>query len=341
MVTREKIDFGDYFSRSKDAHDALRFLVRCGGYAPSSHNSQPWRFVISDKTIEIWGDERRALPASDPNHRQLFISVGCAIRNICLVADLYGLRYSIERFPDPREMFFAARLRFEDMTPMIDSLPEKHLAFAIVDRHNNRDAYDVVEKIPADFVAEVNRVTAPDVDIRFVESSRDMESVAIIVADATEAAFDDRNFTGELSHWIKPSLKKYRVGMPGYNLGIPWPISFLMPIALRGVNMKKVQRTMAEKMLSAAPIFMVVSTATDTPKDWIAAGEAFEHIWLMAEQRGVRIGVLAAPVQVGEFYKQMQDALHIGGHPQIFCRLGFTKNIPAPSPRLSVNDVIA
>lgn len=337
---RDIIKFEDYFSLLNESGAALRFLIRCAGYAPSSHNSQPWRFAIKDMMIEVRGDAMRALPASDPEHRQLFISVGCAIKNLCTAADLYGLRYRIQYFPDGNDAFLAARITFEGIVPLITSLPDEHLAFGILTRHNNRADFDSEKKVPDDFFATAKSVGG-NVHVHFVHAPEELRAIATIVSDATEAAFEDKAFTNELSHWIKPSIQKYRLGMPGYNLGIPWPISFLMPPALRMVNMKKPQRSMAEKTLAATPTFMIITTEHDGPKDWVAAGETLEQLWLMAEQRGIRFGILAAAIQVGEFYKRIQVILRTSERPQVFCRIGFADAIPPASPRLSATDIIA
>ncbi|MDR2125987.1 MAG: hypothetical protein LBP63_04070, partial [Prevotellaceae bacterium] len=50
--------------------------------APSGHNTQPWKFNIFDYSIEIVPDLTKALPAVDGNHRELFISLGCALENL-------------------------------------------------------------------------------------------------------------------------------------------------------------------------------------------------------------------------------------------------------------------
>jgi len=62
----------DDFYKLQSLREKIRFLVRFAVLAPSSHNSQPWKFAVGEKEIVIQPDFNRALPVSDANHRQLF-----------------------------------------------------------------------------------------------------------------------------------------------------------------------------------------------------------------------------------------------------------------------------
>ena len=47
--------------------------------APSGHNTQPWKFHITDGTITVLPNLEVALPVVDRSNRELFISLGCAV----------------------------------------------------------------------------------------------------------------------------------------------------------------------------------------------------------------------------------------------------------------------
>ena len=49
-------------------------LVRYATLAPSSHNTQCWKFAIEDKAITILPDLSRRTPAVDPDDHHLFVS---------------------------------------------------------------------------------------------------------------------------------------------------------------------------------------------------------------------------------------------------------------------------
>ena len=56
-------------------------IVAYGLLAPSSHNTQPWKFVVEKNVIKILPDYGRSLPYSDRFNRELFRSIGCAWSN--------------------------------------------------------------------------------------------------------------------------------------------------------------------------------------------------------------------------------------------------------------------
>ena len=60
--------------------------------APSGHNAQPWTVTVADETSFIIGfDRKRTLPAVDPDNRELLLSIGTFIENLCLAAGSAGL----------------------------------------------------------------------------------------------------------------------------------------------------------------------------------------------------------------------------------------------------------
>ena len=75
-------------------------LVRYATLAPSSHNTQCWKFAIEGKGkgngkgkgITILPDLSRRTPAVDPDDHHLFVSLGCATENLVQAALAHGLK---------------------------------------------------------------------------------------------------------------------------------------------------------------------------------------------------------------------------------------------------------
>src|SRR3989344_196954 len=84
-----QIDIKDFYNL-KETNDKLRFLIRFGILAPSSHNAQPWNFSVDDEEIDILLDMERTLLIGDADNRQSCISLGCAVANVITAADYYG-----------------------------------------------------------------------------------------------------------------------------------------------------------------------------------------------------------------------------------------------------------
>jgi hypothetical protein len=68
--------------------------------APSAHNTQAWKFkIISDTEAEIYIDETRLLPQTDPPTRQIHISGGCFLETIAIGTTLFNYETTVSLFP--------------------------------------------------------------------------------------------------------------------------------------------------------------------------------------------------------------------------------------------------
>ena len=71
-----------------DTKKLIEFAVK----APSGHNTQPWRFIVRDREIQIHPDLTRILPVVDSDNHALYIGLGCAAENIVIAAKKYGVK---------------------------------------------------------------------------------------------------------------------------------------------------------------------------------------------------------------------------------------------------------
>jgi len=78
----------------------LRFLLGYAILAPSTRNTQPWRFAVEVNTVHLFADSRRGQPVSDPDGRELYISLGCALENLLVAAEYFGFRHEVRYFPE-------------------------------------------------------------------------------------------------------------------------------------------------------------------------------------------------------------------------------------------------
>lgn len=327
----------DFFS-IKTLDDKLCFLLNFAVLAPSSHNSQPWRFEVSDSQIKIYANMARSLPASDSNNRQLLVSLGCAIENILTAAEYYGYVAQVKLFPEATNNTYIASIAFTELANYVR--PSHHNIFTIPKRHANRTKYD--DRLPEeDFIEWVKSFASATTQLFVITNKTKKDAIADVVIGAGVAAMQDTGFRHELSHYVKNNYTSSSVGMPLYGFGVPGPISLIAPFMMKHVNMNKVNaKTDMDILKNHTPAVLIIATRDDTKKEWLETGILYERIALEAEHRGISTAPSAAAIQIGEFYKKLQEILHTTHRPQFFARLGYAKGTVKPSPRLQVGEVM-
>jgi hypothetical protein len=91
------------------------------------------KFAIRANAIEIHPDYSRELTVVDPDHRELWISLGCALENLLLAARATGYAAEVT-YPDSADVI---RVNLISDTPQPNPLFD-----AIPERQNTRSEYD-------------------------------------------------------------------------------------------------------------------------------------------------------------------------------------------------------
>lgn len=127
--------------------------------------------------------------------------------------------------------------------------------------------------------------------------------------------------------------------MPGYAFGISDLASVLGPTMIATFNTGASQARKDEQLAQTAPALMVLSTAGDTPADWLTAGRAVAVLLLRAAARGLAASFLNQPVEVPALRRQLRDLISGSDSPQLLLRIGYAAPDRA-TPRRTVADVL-
>ncbi len=305
-----------------DEREKLCFLVRFAILAPSTHNSQPWKFHIDNNTITIEPDLSRALRVSDPHNRHLLISLGCALENILIAADYYGYKTTVD----------GLKVTFSKSNPSSD---KNHLIFSIPQRRSNRNAYKT--RMPdGAFQQVLSKLNSDNVHLSLVSDSEKKSAIIDILSKSRFLAFSNPAFRNELADYKRTNLTHSPTGMPGFTMGFSTLASFFTSAVIRLVNIMKFIGKNEDRLFDATPLFCIVSSKDNDQSAWVSIGRAVQRILLEAQRHGIASAVSAVP----PVPQALQNILGIQTRPQLFIRLGYTDIIPRHSPRLSTKNVM-
>lgn len=328
----------DDFYKITDEKEKLKFLLSFAVLAPSAHNSQPWSFLIENKSIIVLKNKERLLSYGDSVGRQTLISIGCALENITIASDFYNLKTEIHY------LFNNDRI-VELKINLLNSYQKdykNHLIFSILKRCTNRGKFK--NNLPQEnFIGQIKSISNEKIKISFITDSEQAKknSIADIVSNAQIDAMENVNFRNELSHYVKSNFTKEKIGMPGFTLGVPAPISLILSKLIMKKNMSRVSKRKDINVLKKyTPIFILINSLGDSEEDWIESGRMLERIWLIAEKNKLSCSPLAAAIEIDNYRKKIQKLLDNNMTPQVFLRMGYPKKQANHSPRLKVKDVL-
>jgi hypothetical protein len=313
--------------------ERARYLLRYAILAPSTRNTQPWKFVIAGDCIAILPDFARWLRVSDPDQRELHISLGCALENLIVAADHFGYACDVTygaTADGPPEAVVNVRIQ-----PAAARAPRQRpagLFEALASRLTIHEAFTSRRVEPA--VRRAFAFLATDADVRLtLRHDRGMAcALAALSADADVAELSDVDFRRELARVVGEGV-----------FGTPWAISKLGQLALPHANIgASLARHDAELMKDT--LVGLISTVDDDRVSRIKAGQLFERVCLMAVILGVSVHPMSQALQIPTLRREVAK---VSGttplHPQQLFRIGYAKPRPRPrrhTPRRSVDQAI-
>ena len=322
-------------TKSPDGGALLRELVRYATLAPSSHNTQCWKFRIEERAIVIEPDLSRRCPAVDPDNHHLFVSLGCAAENLAHAALANGLR---------TEMVMGQKITGSIVMNLAPTPAHASPLFqSIVDRQCTRADYDG-KPLSVDEMRLLEQAgTGAGVRIILLTERPAIAGVLEYVVSGNSAQMKDAAFVSELKSWIRfnasqavasgDGLFSRSTGNPS---APPWLGKHLMALFF---TENSENDKYARQMRSSAGIAVFVSEAND-PAHWIEVGRCYERFALRATALGIRNAFLNQPVEVATIRPQFAAWLGIGNsRPDLIVRFGRGPKMP-PSLRRPIQAVL-
>lgn len=323
---------------SLDASEKFRYAVQYAILAPSSHNSQPWRFMTEGEALLLCADRTRALSVVDPHDRELVISCGAALFNLRVALARIGCGTEITTLPYSADPDVLARVELPRGRAADPALA--NLFDAIAARATDRRAF--AEKPVPDGVCKAiaEAAAAEGVTATLAIDLERRRAVAELIAEADRQQFADPRFRRELASWIHSSRDVD--GMSGYALGVPALLDYATPITglvVRTFDMGNGVAASHLALVRGSPLFVCLSTPTDDAFAWLLTGQALERILLSLVGNGYAASFLNQPLEIAALRQAVRDEMGGAAHPQLLLRVGESQ-APVLSRRRPVSEVL-
>jgi hypothetical protein len=319
------------FPANGSQEEKLTFLLNYAILAPSSHNSQPWKYSVANDSILVFSDKSRWLQVADADQRELYLSLGCALENLIVAADHFGYNSTVTYFPGEKDL--AAKVT---LGPVYSSSVDPRLFPAILSRQTNRNLYEPRAISESDL--ENMSSICSDADIRiFVTSDLAIKkSFQDLTVQANGIQYSDADFKSELGHWLGQGVMG-----PG---GVQAKMAQLAVVFL-DVGPEQTKKDVL--LINSTPYLGFISTANNDSLSSVKAGRVLERFWLCATALGMSLQPMSQTLETAQTRENLTDLLsgQSGTKPemrvvqQVF-RLGYGLPCQEHSTRRPLADVM-
>ena len=331
------------FPKNGSDHEQMQFLLCYAVLAPSFYNSQPWQFAINDEAnqINVYVNRSQWLKAADPNKRELHISLGCALENLLVAIDYFGLGHRVAYFPESGNDDWAAQVRVVAARESVDPRPGN--LFGAIGRM--RVTHHPYKKQPilsehmssiADFLVNFKYEDSDMIHWIRLETTDDPEvrkEIGRLASRGDVIMFADAAFRQELNKLLAQS----DCGKPWwYNTESAGPAKF-------NAELGEYVAERESQIVTSAPAVGILTSNIDNATALIKIGQAFERIALEASLVGVGIYPLFQLLDLHELKDTVQHLFPVlHGYPQIVFVMGYAEKEyqNVMTPRIPVENVI-
>lgn len=327
-------------------------LVRAAVLAANAHNTQPWQFRVTSDRIDLFADLSRTIGAMDPVHRELDITLGCALENLVLAGPASGKAPTVSLLPDAGDPTHVARV---DLGPTKSS--STALFAAIPDRHTNRGAYDTSRPLTTAQLDDLSAlVDAPHTELVWFTSADDLRAFGDLTLRATEAIIADAEQSADDYAWYRTDWDEIQAKKDGITIDpsgqtpLIRALSKLVPVS-QAQNNDGWLRGMREIQIPTAAAFgaIVVTDPLDRAQR-LGVGRIWQRMHLSATRDGLamqplcqvpeRIDREASARLPAEFTAAMSALLPSAAAPIMTFRIGHPTTTAPLSPRRPARDVV-
>lgn len=320
------------FGQGSLSEQALKIL-HYASLAPSGHNTQPWKITVSSPDAWTLGvDKASLLPAVDPEGRETMLSLGAFLENLVIAAANLG---------------YSADCRLTAASPKDSEILEIKLAGGTEQKQDipleQLERRRTIRKGQLPLTIEAKDIEyvsnhAPGKVHYFPRGSKEAELISVLTLEANRVQTDRDDAQAELADWIRWSgqdAKEHRTGLTPASMEIGglagWFTShFFSRETVLGRSFRKKGVDMVKAQVQEGGGWLIITSPDSGVGELLAAGRAFERLFLKAGSRNIAIHPMTQALEEGKFKKEIHARLGIQEDIQFILRVGYVKNYPDP-----------
>lgn len=287
--------------------------------APSLHNSQPWRLVVTEDGLDVRADRERQLDVIDPMGRQLLMSCGSLVHHLVVAAMALGLEATVRLLPEEGDPDLVARIGLTAVAGP-PSREDVQLAEAILHRATNRTRY--AEGGLSAGALELLRQAVERQGAMLVQPrEEDRITLDVLVERAERELLSDEAYHHELEDWV---FDPVRDGERADGI----PLAAIDPGPDRAEEIPGRHFVPEREAVVPAPrdpehpVLLLLTTTADERGDWVRAGMALSALLLEGTELGLAAQPLGQVTDVAHERVRLRGDLHLVGVPQLLLRVG-------------------
>ncbi|MBL6941930.1 MAG: nitroreductase family protein [Rhodospirillales bacterium] len=337
--------------------DIRRIVLSYAILAPNPHNKQPWIVDLTGPdSFDLYVDQSRLLPETDPPFRQVHIGQGTFLENAALAAARRGYRMDVEYFP--HGMYANAQIADKpvaSLTLVKDGSARVDPLFAqITKRQSNKRVYEDAPVSAAQLAELAGSINHPGLGLTNKAGKR--RTLADTARRAMQIETADKARDAEtiaMFRFNDEERARFRDGFGVAQSGMTGLMKFAAETFFLDRQETEADSSefgaqavqMTTEQANSAAAFGWITTKTNNRLDQVLTGRAYERLNLKATQLGLAMHPMSQVLQeypdMSALQRQFLGLLGVpDGHTvQMLFRLGIADPV-SHSARRGLSDIM-
>jgi nitroreductase len=309
--------------------DEVGILLAAASHAPSMYNTQPWRFEVQGRVIDVLLDPERTLPAADRSGRAARIAIGAAAFNVRVAAAMLGHESQLVADPDPGRPQVVARVFLADRETPFPELGR--LYGEVSERHTYRGPL-LDQPIPATVRDRLDNAAEEEgARLHWLDSSAVAQLGELLLrTDAADLVDEDR--LHERLRWVGGDRPHDGITTTGAG---PLPVH---PAFVRDLSAGLTTQERDRAVYEEHPAIAVLSVSAEDSGGWVGAGAALERVLLVATSYDLRASFLDQLLERSAARSEVRALIGGQAWPQMVLRIGYPAEPAGHTSRLDWRD---